>query len=210
VAQLVDACADRHDRLAEQLEPVLLARAVDARHPLHLAVALRRAALLVGVHAVAARVLGRVAGDVGALITAASESAGAVDLGEADADTPTFITRSCQTKRKSRIAWRRFSAMRWRCRACSRQQHAELVAAEARQRVGGADARLQHARDLLEQAVAGLVAAGVVDDLELVEVEVHEHVADRRLGAHRLQRSLSRFSNSRRLIRPVSASWVAW
>jgi len=49
------------------------------------------------------------------------------------------------------------------------EQHAELVAAETRQQVGGADAGLHDAGDLLEEPVAGLMAAGVVDDLELVE-----------------------------------------
>ncbi len=57
------------------------------------------------------------------------------------------------------------------------QQHTELVAPQAGQRVGGADAGLDDAGQLLEQPVAGLVAAGIVDHLELVEVEVQQHVA---------------------------------
>ncbi len=68
------------------------------------------------------------------------------------------------------------------------EQHAELVSAQARQDVGGADARLHDARHLLQQAVAGLVPAGVVDDLELVEVEVQQHVAQVLGLARRLQR----------------------
>ncbi len=57
------------------------------------------------------------------------------------------------------------------------QQDAELVSAQACERVGGADAGLHYARDLLEQPVARLMPAGVVDDLELVEIEVKQDVA---------------------------------
>ena len=57
------------------------------------------------------------------------------------------------------------------------QQHAELVAAQARERVAAAHARLQHAGDLLQQLVAGRMAAGVVDHLELVEVEVQQRMS---------------------------------
>ena len=55
----------RHDGLEEQLEAVLLGGARDARHPVHLAMAVRDAVRLVDVDAVAAVVLGGVAGDVG-------------------------------------------------------------------------------------------------------------------------------------------------
>ena len=64
VPQLLDAGADRHDRLADEQQAVLLAGAIDARHPLHLAMPLGRAPLSIGLHAVAAGVLRRVAGDV--------------------------------------------------------------------------------------------------------------------------------------------------
>ncbi len=56
------------------------------------------------------------------------------------------------------------------------EEHAELVATQAGQRVGGADPGLDDAGELLEKAVAGLVAAGIVDHLELIEVEVQQHV----------------------------------
>ena len=54
------------------------------------------------------------------------------------------------------------------------QQHRELVAAEARHRVAGAQADFEAARDADEQLVADHVAETVVDDLEAVEVE-EEH-----------------------------------
>ncbi len=53
-----------------------------------------------------------------------------------------------------------------------RQQHAELVAAQPRHHqaaLGGR--RLEPSRDLHQQAVADVVAEGVVDVLEAVEVE---------------------------------------
>ena len=69
------------------------------------------------------------------------------------------------------------------------EQHAELVAAEPRERIAPTDLRLQQRADLLQQRVAGIVAAGIVDDLELIEVEVENRVRRfARLGA--LQRAL--------------------
>ena len=56
------------------------------------------------------------------------------------------------------------------------QQQAEFVAAQARDGVGGAHAGLQQAGDVAQQPVAGAVTAGVVDHLELVEVDVQQHV----------------------------------
>ena len=56
------------------------------------------------------------------------------------------------------------------------QQHAELVAAEARDRVRVAHRFAQQLRDFAQHAVAGEMAAGVVDDLEAIEIEVTQHV----------------------------------
>ena len=49
----------------------------------------------------------------------------------------------------------------------------ELVAAEAGERIGPAKQLLEPARHELDQFVACLVAIGVVDVLEAVEVEEH-------------------------------------
>ena len=51
------------------------------------------------------------------------------------------------------------------------QQHRELVAAEAAEHVGRAQAGGERPRHLAQQVVAGGVAAGVVDGLEVVEVD---------------------------------------
>ncbi len=89
---------------------------------------------------------------------------------------PTDSVLPPQTKRKSRIAWRAASAMRFACSSEHLEQHAELIAAEAREGVRGAYPRLQHAGHIAQQPVAGLVAAGIVDDLELVEVDVQQRI----------------------------------
>ena len=59
------------------------------------------------------------------------------------------------------------------------KQDAELVSAEARDRVAVTQRRAQALADVLEQVVALLVAEGVVDLLEAVEVD-QQHGADTR------------------------------
>ena len=62
--------------------------------------------------------------------------------------------------------------------AMSTQQHRELVAAQPRRGVGRAQRRAQALGRGLEHRVAGLVPVGVVDRLEVVEVDVdHDRVA---------------------------------
>ena len=55
-----------------------------------------------------------------------------------------------------------------------RQQDRELVAAQARDRVAVADAVVQALGELDQQQVADVVAKGVVDLLEAVEIEQQE------------------------------------
>ncbi len=73
------------------------------------------------------------------------------------------------------------------------QQHAELVATQPRERVLALQACLEAQRDLAQHGVAGCVAAGIVDDLEAVEIEEQQRRQARRLrprGQHRLQSAL--------------------
>src|SRR5688572_20518356 len=58
------------------------------------------------------------------------------------------------------------------------EQHRELVAADACNGVRIADALLQKRSDLTQQIVAGNVPARVVDELESVEIEIADDVAD--------------------------------
>ena len=85
------------------------------------------------------------------------------------------------------------------------EEHGELVAAEAGERVGGAQRAAQPARDLLEQPVAVGVAERVVDGLEVVEVDDHQH--ERLAGLASMRSSRSR--SSTRFGSPVSASCIA-
>src|SRR4051794_15053924 len=71
----------------------------------------------------------------------------------------------------------------------SRQDEAELVAAQTRDRVGGADAVLEALPHDLEDVVAGGVAEGVVDLLEAVEIH-EEHRDPAAVAPRRQQRAL--------------------
>ena len=64
-------------------------------------------------------------------------------------------------------------------------EHDELVAAEPRDEVLGAHGVAQLLRGELQQVVAGRVAAGVVDVLELVEVDEEQRAARAFVGAAR-------------------------
>ena len=91
------------------------------------------------------------------------------------------------------------------------QQDAELIPAQARQRVAAAHPRLQHPGDLLQQLIAGRMSAGIVDQLELIQIQIQQRMADACASWRTLSTAaVSRFSNSRRLMSPVSASWLAW
>ena len=178
---------DRHDRLAIQLQAVFLARAIDAGNPLHLAQPVGRVTVVVRVHAVAARFLRRVARHVGGAHDRRQCFGIAAHLGEADRDADVHDpVLPDEPEIADRLAQALGDALR-HVEAAIEQQHAEFVAAEPGEGVGRADAGLQDARYLLQQAVAGLVATGVVDHLELVEVQVQHDVANLAIGARGLQ-----------------------
>jgi len=83
---------------------------------------------------------------------------------------PVESCRPSHSTRSSCPAWRSCSAMRRRAGRAVLEQDAELVPAQPRQRIALAQVALQHAADLAQHLVTGLVAAGVVDELELVQV----------------------------------------
>ena len=56
------------------------------------------------------------------------------------------------------------------------EQHRELVPAEPRREVGGAQLGAQPLADLRQQPVTDVMAERVVDELEAVEVEEHHGV----------------------------------
>ena len=66
------------------------------------------------------------------------------------------------------------------------EQHGELVAAQARERVARSHAAFEPPRDADQQLVARLVAEAVVDRLEAIEIEVEhgeQRLAERAAGA---------------------------
>jgi hypothetical protein len=73
--------------------------------------------------------------------------------------------------------WRSFSPRLPLGRVAMGQQHAELVAAQPRHDVAAAQGLAHAYRELAQQLVPGLVAAGIVDHLELVQVEIEQTVA---------------------------------
>ena len=57
-------------------------------------------------------------------------------------------------------------------------QHPKFVATKPRQHVLLAHARLQDPGKLAQQSIAGYVPAGVIDDLELIQIEIEQRVLD--------------------------------
>ena len=92
----------------------------------------------------------------------------------------------------------------------SAEQDGELVAAEPGHGVLGPDHGGQGARDLDQQRVAGVVTEGVVDLLEVVQVDDRDG-RRRRTRPARLPRTAAarRSENNARLVSPVSGSWKA-
>src|SRR5215472_3173590 len=181
----------RLDRHAEQLETSLFQSRVDARRPLHLAPPPHELDVVLGeaVDAVAAALLRRGAGGIGR-----REDRGHVlviggDRHDADAGTE---AEHPVLPGEAEVAHALAECLRGAHRlieGAALEKNAELVTAQARERIPPADLRFEQRPDLAEERVAGAVTAGVVDDLELVDVEVAECVGRlARLGA--LQRPL--------------------
>src|SRR4029077_1063056 len=131
---------------------------------------------LVYVDAVAASVLGGVTGnvrrahDVGDILSARG------DRHDADARAHRQRARAPdEAEVTNRLAYALGDAGRLLERT-TLEKNAELIATEARDDVRSAHARLQHSRDIAQQAVPRRVAAGVVDELELVEVDIQHRV----------------------------------
>ena len=175
-ARLRTIFANADDRLVEQLEPVLLDGARDTRDPLHLLVAQRRITVLVKVDLVAAHVLRGITGDVGR-----AHNAGHVRAFGRHHD---HANRAANARERvlpleailfDGIA-NGFSHLHRKILVATLEQDAELIAAQACQHVGRADVVLHELRDPQQQFVAGGMPEGVVDDVELVEIEVQQRM----------------------------------
>ena len=169
--------ADRADCLEAQLEPAFIDGARYLRHPMHFAMARRGAAAIVEMDAVASMVLRRIAGDVGRGEHTRGTFRLRTDLDHTDARADRQARRA---PHEPVVAHSLAHVLGNQARLFERavlEQHAELVATQARDGVRRAYARLQKAGDVTDQAVAGGMPAGVVDELELVEVDIEQRVA---------------------------------
>src|SRR5437660_115108 len=169
--------SDRHDGLEEQLQAVFLHGARNARNPTHLAMAVGDAVRLVYVNAIAALVLRGIAGDIRRAHHARDALGLRVDMHDTDAGPDRQRARSPHEPVVADGLAHAIGDARGLFRSAAFQQHAELIAAQARDGVGDAHSGLQQTGDVAQQTVAGLVAARVVHHFELVEIDVQQSVA---------------------------------
>ncbi len=168
--------AQRHDALAVEHEAVLLERPLDLPNDLHLGAPLLEIAVGLArqVYASTPELLRDVARHVGGAQHLRGRRARRVEHHHADAradrEETALPAETVTAHQAQQVVGDRHRLV---LRAVL-EQHAELVAAEPRERVAGAHLRLHHPRELLQELVAGQVAAGVVHDLELVEVDVEQ------------------------------------
>ena len=92
---------------------------------------------------------------------------------------------------------------RARARCDLLEQQSELVAAEARDRVGRAHRLAQPRGDADQQVVAGLVAECVVDLLEVVDVDEQDRCERARVTPHAFERLLEAVGEQAR-------GWAGW
>src|SRR5882757_1792395 len=164
--------------LAEEFEAPFLERIVDARRPLHLTAPTHQIDVVFfeAVDPVAARLLGRLTGAVGG----AQYRCHVGILGDyghhADAGAK---PESALLPGEFEIAYgfpQRFSRSHGFIQRTALEQYPEFIAAQPRQRIAPADFGFEQGADLTQQGIAGAVPAGVVDDLELVQIQAAQGV----------------------------------
>ena len=168
----------RRDALAIQFKTVVVHRLVDARCPAHFAMAqLHRPTVgLVGVHAIATGILGRIAGHVGQTQHVARRVAGVGHRHDADADRHRIAAPLPVEDMLLDHAAQILGGVLGQQHRAVLQQDREFVAADACNDVALARGVPDQVRDLAQQFVAGGRAATVIDELELIDVEDRERV----------------------------------
>ena len=136
----------------------------------HLGVAL----WTVQVHLVAAAALGEVTGDVGVGQHLPRRMRVTVDERHADAAVNLVALAAIQKVVLIQHIAEIFRDRRHVARDDVAQNHGELVAAEACEQIGIAQARLQLLADFDQQLVTGGMAGGVVEVLETIEINVQQ------------------------------------
>lgn len=164
----------RCNALGVQAKALLLQRHAYACHPFHLADVASVLAIVaaVDVDAVAAALLGAVAGHVGHAQQVLGRLDLAADVHQADAQPRAqHLLAPVHVQGLGRLAQLLGNAQGGLGRAVL-QKNAEFISAQPREGVGLAQVVQQQAADLAQHLVARRVAAGLVDELELVQVHV--------------------------------------
>ena len=165
------------DRLAVELEAAVAQRRLQRLQPLDLAGLARVDLIARRIHRhVAALALGHVAGGIGRGERFLHAAAVARDLDQADADAD---VEDLVLPHEAEIVHRAAHVVGDLARLFQRaahQQHAELIAADARHGIRVAHRVAQDLGDIAQHGVAGHMAAGVVDGLEAIQVQVAQHV----------------------------------
>src|SRR5690606_21542881 len=131
---------------------------------------------LVDMNAVAAAVLGRIAGAVGGAEQRPERLGMLVDGDQADAGTDgETLALPTEAKLVDRLAYA-FGDQHCLAQRAVHEQNAKLIAAQTGKHVGLAYTVLEQLAQLAQQLVPGGMTAGVVDDLELIQVHVAEDV----------------------------------
>mmetsp|Transcript_59389 Transcript_59389/g.140279 ORF Transcript_59389/g.140279 Transcript_59389/m.140279 type:complete len:1259 (-) Transcript_59389:615-4391(-) len=166
------------DALRVQHETVFIERLLDPVRPLHLAMS--RAQLQVRVvplvHPVAAGFLGGIAGGVRGLQDGLDAGPLGREVDQADAGADPKAPAIVQEAELFHVVADLLGHPLGPLGRAGFQQHREFIAAEPCDRVGSPYRLLQQAADLLEQFIAHAVAAGVIDELELVQVDVEQRM----------------------------------
>ena len=183
------------DLLRVEREAILVERVLDALHPVHLAdpVAQVEILLAVDMDPVAALLLGHEAGDIGRPHDVVARDVARRVVHEADARRdaePAAVPDEADALDRGAHALGEEERL---ADVLVAEEDAELVAAEAREHGVLAEHRLETRADETQQRVAGLVAARVVDDLELIEIDEHDRPGRRRPGARRPHRPSQAF-----------------
>ena len=187
--------AGRDDALRMETEAVVLERIADAGDPFDLAVAQRQFLIVgtVAVNPIAAFFLGHEAGSIGHPHQIV-ERIELVDVGDqADRQAGRIRLASPEESGFEDDLAQRFRHPHGVLRTAAAQDHAEFIAANPRQQIAFAQALLQQSAQLANQLVASGMSTAVVDNLQLIEVEVHDGMTGprrRRQRQHRAELAL--------------------
>src|SRR6185312_12228061 len=167
-----------HDRLVVELEAVLLQGPLQALQPLNPPRVARQRLIPRGVDRDPTRalLLRDVACGVGGRQQFLERAALARDLDQADGDSDVEYLVLPDEAIVADGATDIVGDLPRLLQGAADEQHAELIAAQAGDRIAVAHRVPQDLGDLAQHAVAGEMAARVVDDLETIEVEITQHV----------------------------------